>query len=191
MAEKEDIRPIYSELQGYLSQAPNGKIELITYTKGKGLWEQVNETIDELSKITGNDYSRFKMIPRTSEVNSDNFYIVHAAEYRTKLGGIISRLHGEYFSNEPAPFSGMPSTVIRQNQHQSQSIQVQMLIDFQSKIDEEIQKLEPGDKKRSFLEKIKGSLASVKDYAGLIALYITTAQEFGLSIKELLEVFKY
>jgi len=60
MAEKEDIRPIYSELQGYLSQAPNGKIELITYTKGKGLWEQVNETIDELSKITGNDYSRFK-----------------------------------------------------------------------------------------------------------------------------------
>jgi len=66
-----------------------------------------------------------------------------------------------------------------------------MLIDFQSKIDEEIQKLEPGDKKRSFLEKIKGSLASVKDYAGLIALYITTAQEFGLSIKELLEVFKY
>ena len=58
------------------------------------------------------------------------------------------------------------------------------------KIDEKINHLKPEDKERKFLEKVKGALASVRDYAGLIALYVATAQEFGLTIKELSELFR-
>ena len=111
--------------------------------------------------------------------------------FRNKLGGLISRLHGEYFSDEVAPFSGMPSTVISQTQQQSQSFQVQMLLEIQSKIDKQLHNLEAGDtKKRNFLEKVKGALKSVRDSTGFVALLLTTAQEFGLSVKELLELFK-
>ncbi|HUU16593.1 MAG TPA: hypothetical protein VMW72_05545 [Sedimentisphaerales bacterium] len=186
MANKEDIRPIYSELQGYLSQAPEeAKIRLID---DDNLWNQANQAIDELSRISGEDYNRFKITPR--RIRSSARLVADVGTYRAKLGGLISRLHGKYFSDEPAPFSGMPSTVNIQTQQQSQSVHIQMLLDFQGKIDAQLQKLEPGDKKRSFLEKVKGALASVRDYAGLIALYVTTAQEFGLTLKELSELFK-
>jgi len=184
MAKQEDIRPIYHELQGYLGEAPSYKLRIID---DAALWDQVNQAIDELSRISGEDYSRFKMIPK----DTGNFKRMHIEinTYRTSLSGLISRLHGKYFAREPAPFSSMPSTVFSQTQVQSQS-QKQMVLDLQSKIDEQLRNLEPGDKKHTFLEKVKGALASVKDYAGVLALYITTAQEFGLTLEELSELFK-
>jgi hypothetical protein len=186
MEQKEKIRPIYSELQGYLSQAPGGdKIRVIS---DDNLWEHVNQAIDELSRISGENYNRFKITPR--RIGRSAQLTVDVGTYRGKLGGLISRLHSQYFSDEVAPFSGMPSTVISQIQHQGQSIQVQMLLDFQSKIEEKINQLKPEDNKRKFLERIKGALASVRDYAGLIALFLTTAKEFGLTLEELSEFSK-
>lgn len=189
MTQKEDIRPIYQELQGYLSQAPGGDKIRIIYDDN--LWEQVNQAIDELNSISGEDYNRFKMhTKQIRQGREGTCNVVDVGTYRAKLGGLISRLHGQYFSDEVAPFSSMPSTVITQTQQQSQSIQVQMLLEFRDKITEKIDQLDAGDNKRKFLEKVKGALASVRDYAGLIALYVTTAQEFGLTLKELLELIK-
>lgn len=186
MTKKEDIRPIYEELQGYLSQAPEeAKIRLID---DKNLWEQTNQTIDELSRISGEDYNRFKMTPR--RIGSSVRLTVDVGTYRTKLSGLISRLHAEYFSDEPAPFSEMPSTFISQVQQQSQSFQVQLLLEIQSKIDEKLHELEPEDKKRGFLEKVKGALTSVHNTSELVTLLLAMAQEFGLTIKELWELFK-
>jgi len=186
MAEKEKIRPIYSELQGYLSQAPKKGV-LYAEPEAQGLWVQVNQAIDELNQVSKKNYDRFRIPPNI--IPENRMESVEVDIYRQRLGGLILRLHSEYFFDEPTPFSGMPSTVITQTQQQSQS-QTQMLIDFTSKIDEEINKLEPGDTKRSFLEKVKGALGSVRDYAGLIALYVTTAKEFGLTLEEITELFK-
>jgi len=183
MIKKEEIRPLYSELQGLLSQAPEAE------PPGAGLNAMVssqilthyNEIVKNLSRFTGEEhYLRFI-------VKEEEGY---PSVYRSKLSGLISRLHGTYFSDEIPPFSGMPSTVISQTQQQSQSVQVQMLLDFRDIITEKINQLEPEDNKRKFLEKVKGALSSVRDYAGLIALYVTTAQEFGLTLKELLELIK-
>jgi len=157
--DKEQLRPLYSEFQGSLSQAPN--FDKFTHIYSADVWQLVNVTIDELSKISGEDYSRYKIIPKTSGQTNREF--VETDTYRTKLGSLISRLHGKYFSNEPAPFSGMPSTIISQSQQQSQSFQVQLLLEIQSKIDEQLHNLKSGDKKRSFLEKVKGSLKSVRN----------------------------
>lgn len=182
MVDKEKIRTSYSELQGLLSQAPPVKDKNGVYRSvSNEVLDHLHHVIDELNSVSKEDYSRFKM--RTGGWTD---YLL----YRTKLSGLISRLHGEYFSDEPAPFSGMPSTVISQTQQQSQSFQIQMLLEIQSKIDEKLHELEPEDKKRGFLEKVKGALSSVNNAAGLIALILSTGQQFDLTIKELLELFK-
>ena len=72
---------------------------------------------------------------------------------------------------------------------QSQT-QTQMVLDLQSKIDEQLRNLGPEDKRHTFLEKVKGALASVKDYAGFLSLCIKIAKEVGLTLKELSELFK-
>lgn len=185
MAKQEDIRPIYHELQGYVSKAPSSDKNSTIYDAQ--LWESANQAIEELNKISGVDYSRFKMTPQ--RLGGATHMSVEKDTYRTKLAGLIARLHGEYFASEAAPFSGMPSTIISQTQVQSQS-QTQMVLDLQSKIDEQLRNLEPGDKKHTFLKKVKSALASVKDYTGVLALYITTAQEVGLTLEELLDLIK-
>ncbi len=181
--DKEKIRPLYSELQGLLSQAPK---EL----RGAGIVDNAvhatilnhfNNVIEELNNVSGKNYKRF--MTKTGEHTFPSIY-------RSKLGGLISRLHAEYFSVEQAPLSETPSTVISQTQKQSQSFQVQLLLEIQSKIDEKLQELEPEDKKRGFLEKVKGALTSVRNTAELIALILSTGQQFDLTIKELLELFK-
>lgn len=182
---KEKIRPIYAFLQGCLSQAPDmNKYPLI---QTPNVWKLVNLKIDNLKTASGENFSEFKLIPNRSSYSTES---LETDIYRTTLGGLISELHGKYFSDEPAPFSGMPSTINIQTQQQSQAVYVQMLLEFQSKVDEQLSSLEPGDKKHTFLKKVKGALASVKDYAGLISLIITTAQKVGLTIEELSVLFK-
>lgn len=183
MTKKEDVRPIYAELQGCLSQAPPGKDKNgVSRAPSDVILEHFNHVIDELNNVSNEDYNRFKL--RTGGWTN-------SLTYRTKLDGLISRLYGKYFSDEPAPFSGMPSQVISQTQQQSQSFQVELLLQIQSKIDEQLSKLEAGDtKKRNFLEKVKDALKSVRNTAALVALILATGKEFGLTIDELWELFR-
>ncbi|MHC4539417.1 MAG: hypothetical protein ACYS74_06510 [Planctomycetota bacterium] len=185
MGKQEDIRPIYHELRGYLDKAPS--IDKIRLISDADLWERVNQAIDELNRVSGQDYGHFRMIPRRSGQGKP--WYIERDTYRTKLAGLVARLHGKYFPDESPPFGGMTSTVISPTQQQSQT-QMQMVLDFQTKIDEQLRNLEPGDKKRAFLEKVKSALVSVKDYAGLLALCVTAAREFGLTLDELSELFK-
>lgn len=179
--DKEKIRPLYSELQGLLSQAPEPELPGAgnIFKVSSQILTHYNDVVENLSRFTDDEnYLRFI-------VKED-----YPSVYRSQLSGLISRLHGKYFSNEPAPFSGMPSTVISQTQQQNQSFQVQLLLEIQSKIDEQLIKLEPGDKKRSYLEKVKGALKSIRNTAELIALILETGQEFGMTFQELKELFK-
>ena len=94
---KQKIRPIYSELQGYLSQAPNADKPEATIGD-KSLWEQYNRTVGEFSQISGKDYRNFLIEP----IQGSYKQFIRINTYRQKLGGIISRIHGEFFSDEPA-----------------------------------------------------------------------------------------
>ena len=183
---KDTIRPLYSELQGYLSNVPDAS-KTGGYYYDIEIIGQVNSAIDELNKITGNNYDRFKISIKRSS-NSDSQWII-IGTYQTKVAGLISRLHGEYFYDEQAPFSGMPSTIINQTQQQNQSVTVQMLLEVQSKIDQNLSKFEEGTKQKKFLQKVKESLSSIKDAVGLISLLTNIAKEFGLSIDDLKSIF--
>jgi len=176
------IRPLYSELQGYLSQAPTASRpeEAIG---DESFWQQYNEAVEQLSSATKRDYNRFKIDP----IGGEGRPFIRVNTYRQKVSGLISRLHGEYFSDEPAPFSGMPSTVITQTQHQAVSIQ--MLLDVQSKIDEKLSKSEKGSKEEGFLKKFKGILSSISNANELIRQCVKLANEFGLSVKDILALW--
>jgi len=181
---KEKIRPIYSELQGYLSQAPKPED---VYIDDLSLWNQYNETIDELNEISGKDYNRFQT-KEEDITKGDGYRSLKVSIYRNKLGGLIARLYGEYFSNEPAPFSGMPNTVINQTQQQSQNFQV--LFEMRSKIDEKIPEFKEGTKEKSFLDKIKSSLSSIKNTTELFTLILKTGKDSGLTVEQILNILK-
>lgn len=181
-ADKDKIRAIYSELQGYLSQTPKPNSPRDIFATNSS-WERYNNAVQDLSKITGEDYGRFQIKPE----RKDGYEIVYIEDYRQALNGFINTLHAIYFANEPQPFGGSPTTVISQNQYQVQS--VQMLLDIQSKIDMHLQKLLEDTPKKRFLEKLKVSLSSIKNITDLLALILKLAKDFNLNISDLESIF--
>jgi hypothetical protein len=183
MAMKDKVRPIYHELQGYLSQAPREGYAIFK----RSTWEQINQRIGELKDITKKDYDGYKM--KELETTQSGQQCMGSEDYRANLAGLISRLHGEYFSDQPPPFAGMPSTMITQQQTQDQTTHVQILLDIQSKIDEKLSECPDGSTEKTFLEKVKASLSGVGNVTGLLSLISKTAEEVGLSVEQLSKLF--
>jgi hypothetical protein len=181
MVDKETIRPIYSELQGCLAQAPSD--ENRSYIDNAEFWEHYNTIIKELNELTGKDYNKYTL---SSMRGSDSSFLF-VSLYLLKIGGLIARLHAEYFKDEPVPFANMPSTII--NQNQSQSVQIEFLLEVNNLINDKLKTAKEGSKEKSFLEKIKGSLSKVKSVSQLIPLIISTAKEMGISIDQLSDLF--
>ena len=181
---KEKLRPLYSELQGYLAQAPSPE-KSYEATDDESMWTQYNQSVNLLSKISGQDYNRFLIEPQTG--NSGPF--IRLVTYRQKLGGLISRLHGEYFAGEPAPFSVGPDTVITQSQQQYQSVHIQMLLEIQSEIDEKLRNYQEGSKEKNFLQKFKNSLSSVSNVVQLFNQLFKVAKGCNINIDDILKIF--
>jgi len=181
---KNQIRPLYSEFQGYLSQAPTSSGGSHTIYD-EDMWNQYNDALKLLSKVAEKDYDRFRISPKPSSRSSSLY--VPTDIYRQKIGGLISNLHGEYFSDETPPFSGMPSTVITQTQQQSVSVQI--LLDIQRKIDEILPKVESGSKEESFLKKLKSILSSISNVNQLVSQFMKLAHECGLNVQGILSMW--
>lgn len=181
---KNKIRPLYSEFQGYLSQAPTSTNSTDSIYD-EAIWNQYNDALKLLSEVVEKDYSRFRIDPQRSKHGSSSY--IRVDTYRQKIGGLISNLHGEFFSDETPPFSGMPSTIITQTQQQSVSVQI--LLDIQSKIDEILPKVKSGSKEESFLNKFKGVLSSISNVNQLVSKFMKLAHEFGLNIQDILAMW--
>ncbi len=186
---KEKIRPIYKELQGYLLQVPLPK-DTDSLIDHPAIFEQLNKTIDELNACSGDNYDKFKVSPHYQEANYQDYSLI---DYRQKIGGLISRLHAEYFSDEsdePEPFSGSPSTIITQNQQQSQSVNIQMLLEIQGLIDKKLPEFKEGSKGKKFLQKVREPLPNIKSAIELIRLILSIAGNFGLTLNEVAEMLR-
>jgi len=181
---KNKIKPIYTELQGYLAQAPSS--DKASTVSDSSLWQQFNNTIDELNKISNNNYDKFKI---TNINQGARGPFILNSDYRSKLNGLIMRLYGEYFETESSPISGSPSTIVSQNQSQSQTTRIAMIMDFQSLIDEKLYSSELNEKEKTFLEKIKVALPSVKSFAEITSLIINIAKSLGISVDQLSKIF--
>lgn len=115
--------------------------------------------------------------------------VIDPQSYRIKLSGLISRLHGKYFSDEHPPFSSMPSMVITQHQVQNQAAYIQILLDIQSKIDDKLREYKEDSKEKTFLEKVKSSLSGVGNIIELLCLILKIGNEIGLTIGQILKIF--
>lgn len=186
--EKEEIKVLYRELQGYLAQAPELGDPLGTASIEEPIWNHYNEAVNLLNAISGKDYSRF-LIRQETDI-SKQFRSARVSTYRQRLGGLISRLHAEYFADEPNPLEVAPQTMISQTQQLNQSVHIQMLLDIQSKIDDKISSYGEGSKEKSFLHKLKGSLSSVRDVTQLVTQILMIANEFRLNVNDILNLFK-
>jgi len=188
--DKEKIRSMYSELQGYLSQTlvPEKGYEVID---DNGFTDNLNAIIEELNELTGNDYNRNKLIKKSRQTLSGSVYYVNVVEYRNKIGGLISRLHSEFFKDEPPPFSGMPNTSINvtQDQRQSQSVAVEIAFEMGTLIGGKIEKYKEGSPERNFLEKLKDSLHGIKTASELVTTIIGVASNVGLALDKLKGIF--
>lgn len=182
------IKPIYSELQGYLAQAPNNDAGSI---RNQDLDTQVNKAIEELQEISDNNYSRFKINKHTSSQMNKSYTYIHIQDYRSKLGGLISRLHAEFFSDEPPPFNSMPQTVINQNQNQAQTQEMRVNI-VQEMMDILVRneaKFDYDSDEAKFIDKIKAKIKSVSNITDLVSTILKTGKEMGLTVAQILNIF--
>lgn len=179
-----EIKSLYAEFMGILSQTPTAKDQVAIYDNQ--IWEQYNNSVKKLSEISKKDYSNFVIRVESTEYRVE---YIDTATYRSKLGGLISKLHAEYFDNLPEPFSGKPSTVINLSQNQNQQIIFQLVLDVQSKIDEKLPSLPEGSKEKTFFQKLKGSLNATTGVIDLINKIFVFAKESGVSTDQLMKLF--
>jgi hypothetical protein len=144
----------------------------------------MNEAIDELVAITGNEkYEKFRPTPF-----DDLFNFI---AFRQSLNALINRLHAEFFSDEPLPFSGAvvhPTTVVTQTQLQEQSTIVSVVLDYQERLISKLEDKTLDENERTFLEKVKENLRGVVNVSQLILLFLNTAKDFGIEIKRLIDL---
>lgn len=178
---KQKIYPIYKELQGYLSQCPTA--DKAYYQHNSFYWSQLNGSVEQLSVITDEDYSRFKVA--VIHNNDGDGEHIETNEYRLKLNGLIMNLKGKYFPEEADPFGGNPNVVVSQ----TQNTQITMLMDFQSVIDKKLYGDDLKPEEKTFLEKVKAALPTVKSTADIIGLVVKTAKDLGLDMHSITKIF--
>ncbi len=191
MAIQGKIRPIYEELLGCLSEAPSGSDgPVIT---NSGVWEPYHATIDELNRITRNDYKKYRVNIRSGHDEGGFWQQVDVCEYRSKISSLISRLHGQYFPTDTSPLSSSPGMIINQVQQQSQTIYVQIAMELAEQLGRKERDFKEGSKERGFIDRAKGYLKSattgVTSMAHLITALLKMAKECGLSIEDVQGIF--
>lgn len=181
MIDLEKIRPIYSELQGMLSQAPDNLNVL--HESEESLWVRFNELVNKLASVTDDEtYNEFKLKP---EIN-DGYISLSVTTYRGRLSGLVSRLHGTYFTKENAPFSGSPQTVI--SQQANQSVNLQMYIQLGISLENARSKAETTEEK-NFINNVMAGIETVKSFMEFLLLVLNTAAQFGIPTERLRELF--
>ena len=180
----EEIKVLYEQLKASLSQLPlqNSTRPDLNVIRTQPTWERHNAIVSRLMELTGDDYLEFKIEGKNSQLG----YFINLADLRQLQGELIAVIRTKYIPEEEAPFTGTPDTAININNSQSQTMHVQMLLDFGSLIEKKLTDLDPEqEKERTFLEKIKESLAQINDTNQLIQTILKTAREVGLTLAKL------
>lgn len=191
MADEVEIRVLYEELQGILAQTPkSGRVF------EEQFWKPFNDVVELLGAGTGDDYSRFRVHPLTRRgarplTGRGVRPFVEVIHFRQIVNQLINHLHATYFSKEPPPFgTPAPSSVsVSTNVSQNQAVYFQMILDFQSAMDEKVQSFPDDSKEKQWWKNIKGSLGTITSLTQLLELLIKTAQESGLTLEQLKSIF--
>jgi len=186
----DEIRCLYKEFQGILAQTPQPEagISSAFLRMNQGTVESYHSAIAQLKKITGKSWDRF-VLPLKDEYGRG----LPLVDFRQRLGQLINRMHAEYFSEEPEPFSGVPDTVIHQTtsvaQSQQVEIQIAMILQLDRFVGDKINDYEAGSKERSFLERLRAGINSAKSYLDFARLLVQTAKDCGIDVSTIASIF--
>lgn len=151
------IKSVYGDIKGLLSQIPLAETipTIDSFTVNT-----FNEAIDELSRITSTDYSRYN-VPQNQEM-SDWPGKFDSKVVRAQIGRVISRLEQEYGFGEKNQSSITPGIVIFNKNQNEISLQINYTInDLINKQGDEEGKKKLGELKTE-LEKSDKSWESIR-----------------------------
>jgi len=177
----EQIRSIYSELKAYQSSSEKNRS-----IYENSIWERFNSLIDKLTTITGDtDYEVFKLEPKHLYGNISVSY----EQYHSKINGVIGKIEGVFGTINTKDATGTRYQFIN-SQTQTQTQEIAMLLDFQSKLDSKLydKSIKLSTQEKSFLERIKSGIAGIKDYSSLILLILSEAKELGLTLEQIIKL---
>lgn len=194
---KNQIRIIYSELEGYLESISDKDIT------NENVWSGYNNMISKLEKLTQENYSRFKVSPRIKRWSHGNNpdtgkeygytldVRVKIDDYKTKLNGIIKVLKTQYDLGKENSNSENGNFIfnISQNQSLRNDIQISIINELINEVDKVSQRYEQGSKEKSFLDRIKENIPNAKNTFEIIMLIFKIAKEFGFSPDKILKIF--
>lgn len=176
------IRPIYTELQGILTQMPEAGFSKVVFLSKEDV-QPIFDSIEELISVANESvYDRY------CPVQTQNGY--NSREIRIKLSALILRLYGQYFPTEPQPFSGQPAISVNQYQTQKQELTASFVYIINYKLDQAIEQSEKKEDKKLF-EKIKQAIQVAKDVKEVAQIMASVAASLKMAerIPELLQRF--
>lgn len=177
---KEKIKPLYEELKGMLSAMPEENLIL-----DKGISEKYNATVSKISGLIPEIVASEYLIQ--SEFISLQFgggdQRINKNHYKMKLSALLGQLRGRFDFDSAVNTSGGHTFI------QNQTVSVEFVLNLQEKIIELIEKQEKGTAERTFLEKVKESIASIKNGTDIVKTVLVEANKAGISLEKLVSIF--
>jgi hypothetical protein len=167
-----EVVGIYEELKGVLSAIENST----SWFDDNGFTTHANQIIKRIPTVCPEISDISSYIIQTDHIGNRG-YIVQPIPAKAKLSSIIGRIKGTYKLEEPIRNNG--NTFI-QNQSQNQSQYLSLALEMQEKIISEIPKHKEGTKERTFLEKLKSALPSVKSITDILSAALKIGANIGL-----------
>ncbi len=174
------VRSRYSELRAYLEQAPADRA-----IPGWSLAKNLANAIGDLSAATDENYYRFAVEEQRTDYGEP---FVDGSEYRSKLAGLVARLEQEYGLGG-AKQDNPSSVTVNLSQTLSQLTQVTLSVELQSLIDRKLGEYPEGSNEHGFLQRVKASVGTVKDIAGVLGAVGRAAHEAGLKPEDIARIF--
>jgi hypothetical protein len=181
MAEKQvqQVRNIYGEILGIGDHLPTGTVKA-------SVTDLYNAAVDELNKVSGSDYSRFKI--GTGEYIRLDIY--RADSVRAKIASLLARLEQEFGFHKPLlRGESQPSTnIVTINNNNQLSVTVvpiqeilQRIIDPELRVEvEELKTIIEGDKDMSKASRLLNAIQQ-KSWDVFIALLPVVLERLGKS----------
>lgn len=168
-----EVKGAYEELKGVLESIQDQS----TWFDDDGFTDHTNSVINRISVICPeiDSIDSYKVSTSYSEQRG---MLVQAIPTKSRLKALLGRIKGTYELDEPSRETG---NVFVQNQSQSQSQTLSIILDLQEKIIAEIPKHGEGTKERTFLEKVKENLPTIKDAGDILSTVLKIGSEVGLS----------
>jgi hypothetical protein len=175
VAMSELIKAYYEELKGMREAIP-----VAGWFDDDGISEKYHQTLNKLSKVISNfEINEYKVQPRHL---AQRGMIIDTNQYKTNINSIIGHLKGRFDFDNNQSASG--HTFI-----QNQSVSIELVLNLQEKIINLEREYEEGTPEKTFLQKLKKSLSSIKDATDVVGTVLSEAQKAGVTLEKLTSMF--